>query len=77
MMRRYGITVAQFNEMWDKQGGRCAICPRPFAKTPHIDHCHISGKIRGLLCFTCNIRLGWYEQWKEEIDGYLTAASEN
>jgi hypothetical protein len=77
LLRRYGITPEQLAKMVAAQGGCCAICGNPFATTPHVDHCHRTGRNRGLLCFTCNIRLGWYEKWKEEVDGYLTATPED
>ena len=41
------------------QGGVCAICKRKFDKTPCVDHCHSTGKVRGLLCRKCNIGLGF------------------
>ncbi len=57
----YGITLYQYDLMLEKQGGGCKICGK---KTPkgqgrfHVDHCHKTGKIRGLLCQHCNIMLG-------------------
>jgi hypothetical protein len=44
------------------QEGRCAICRReqPDGRALHVDHCHASGRIRGLLCEACNIGLGLY-----------------
>lgn len=57
--RRYGITLAQYNEMYLKQLGLCAACHNPFGdETPHIDHCHTTGKVRGLLHPNCNKLLG-------------------
>lgn len=60
---RYGITAADVERMLKEQRGRCAICRRlPSGKGRnailHIDHCHRSGKVRGLLCFNCNTGLG-------------------
>ncbi|MEX3556560.1 MAG: endonuclease domain-containing protein, partial [Burkholderia gladioli] len=53
--RKYGITGEQFSEMMADQGEACATCRRPFdwgskQTKPHIDHCHASKKIRGILC---------------------------
>jgi hypothetical protein len=57
LRKTYGISLAQFNEMVDGQGGRCAICGiRPVRL--HIDHDHVGGAIRGLLCINCNMALG-------------------
>jgi len=38
------------------QGGLCAICRRKPAE--HVDHCHLTSEVRGILCFTCNVGLG-------------------
>lgn len=60
--RRYGITIEQYNEMLTKQNGGCAICKTfiPWSRSERfaIDHCHITGKVRGLLCHACNQALG-------------------
>lgn len=56
LLRRYGITAAQADEMLEAQGGLCAICRTKPAD--HVDHCHLTGDVRGLLCFTCNAGLG-------------------
>jgi hypothetical protein len=55
--RKYGITAEQFGAMLRMQGGRCAICKsdKPGGKHDwHVDHCHSSGKARGILCHHCN-----------------------
>lgn len=68
LKHKYGLTVSEFEEMEDAQGGRCAIC----GKTPsrlHIDHDHkcCPGEkscgecIRGLLCGVCNRSLGGFQ----------------
>ncbi len=58
--RKYGITEAQFVEMLADQGGVCAICGTDNwgVRGPVIDHCHSSGKVRGILCNWCNPALG-------------------
>lgn len=70
----YGITQADFDAMLKGQNGMCLICksnsPRG-KKAWHVDHCHASGKVRGLLCNMCNPRLGWYERHSAEIVKYL------
>lgn len=58
---RYGITNEQFNKMLTQQSHKCKICLKPFPATPktiHIDHDHKTGKVRALLCMTCNAGLG-------------------
>lgn len=44
--------------MFQAQSGRCAICHDQFEKRPHVDHCHTTGTVRGLLCHLCNVGLG-------------------
>lgn len=57
-----GITPLQYNEMLKQQGGGCAICGGVNAsgKRLAVDHCHTTGKIRGLLCTACNSGLGHF-----------------
>ncbi len=62
--RKYGVTKEQYYDLLAKQKGRCAICNRTDAghengpDSLRIDHCHLTGKIRGLLCHSCNIGIG-------------------
>ena len=61
---RYGITPSIYDEMLSAQEGKCAICgivPKEDAlkRTLHVDHCHSTGMIRGLLCQNCNLMLGF------------------
>lgn len=56
---KYGITKVQYHEMFVAQNKSCAICQRPRGERKlHVDHCHVTGKIRGLLCNRCNTMLG-------------------
>ena len=61
-LKKYGITVEQYDEMFAAQEGKCAICEREDEgrgrEFLHIDHCHDTGRVRGLLCFFCNSGLG-------------------
>lgn len=54
----YKITEKQYDALLHKQNNKCAICNNTFNKTPHIDHSHTNGKVRGLLCNNCNQALG-------------------
>lgn len=62
LKRTYGLTVEQYDEMLAAQGGGCAICGRPPRDdiSLHVDHCHRTGDVRGILCFRCNNALGDY-----------------
>lgn len=59
----YGITLNQWNEMFKRQGHKCAICSVPKESLPQrdwcVDHDHVTGKVRGILCITCNLLLGY------------------
>ena len=68
---RYGLTKVQFEEMLRMQNNSCAICKNTFTKTPHTDHCHTSGRVRGLLCGPCNTGLGVYEKKSTLFKRYL------
>lgn len=60
METKYGLARTQYNEMIESQHNQCKICGVSFGDryTIHIDHCHVSGKVRGLLCYNCNLALG-------------------
>ncbi len=63
-LRRYAITEQQWSEMLARQGGKCAICHAAEAGGKggwHIDHCHETGRVRGLLCHHCNTGLGLFK----------------
>lgn len=60
---RYGITVEEFDQMVDIQGGKCACCQREpqgkgAAAVLNVDHDHVTGRVRGLLCNPCNQAMG-------------------
>lgn len=57
MLARYGLTPAEYDRMLAKQGGRCAACGTESDRL-QVDHCHESGKVRGILCPNCNSALG-------------------
>lgn len=54
--RKYGISLAERDAMLEAQGGRCAICQTdaPGPRGLFVDHCHETGRVRGLLCHKCN-----------------------
>ena len=54
---KFGLSPEQYDELWEHQGGRCAICAKEL-KDPVIDHNHETGQVRGLLCRTCNTGIG-------------------
>lgn len=54
---RYGVTLEQYESDYQKQQGKCQICEQHFEKLG-VDHCHTTGKYRGLLCDACNQAIG-------------------
>lgn len=59
LRRKYGITLAVYNEMLKDQNNNCALCGKhksKFKKSLAVDHNHKTGKVRGLVCFHCNKR---------------------
>lgn len=61
LYRRYGISLRQYEKLLEKQSGVCAICGRhqaEFKNSLDVDHNHETGKVRGLLCPSCNRGLG-------------------
>jgi|SRR5271165_2022089 len=65
---RYGLTEEQYNTMLDEQHSACAICDTHQSllnKKLCVDHDHITGKVRGLLCDACNVGLS---RFKDNID---------
>lgn len=55
LLRKYGITEAQYNAMLARQGYVCALCGRePAKRRLAVDHDHADGRVRGLLCYSCN-----------------------
>jgi hypothetical protein len=56
--RRYGLSLADYRALQERQGHACAIC-RKVTRALCIDHCHVTGRVRGLLCRSCNSALGF------------------
>jgi len=68
---KYGSTE-EYNEICERQNGKCLICDQVSDKKLHMDHCHETKKIRGLICNNCNIGLGFF---RDNID-FLNSAIE-
>ena len=79
--RKYDLSTEQINIAYEMQRGKCLICTKVLAspfdivatinKKLQIDHCHVTGAARGLLCFSCNTKLGWFENRRNLILSYL------
>ncbi len=70
LKRHYGLTEAERDRLIAGQGGVCCICLA--APAAHVDHCHETGRVRGVLCFSCNAALG---QFKDRPDAIRRAAA--
>jgi hypothetical protein len=78
LKREYGMTLADYDAMMAGQGGVCAICRMASKKTLNVDHCHITGEVRGLLCDACNKGCGHFRDRPELLRAaaaYLEAAA--
>lgn len=77
LKRSYGLTLSEKAAMLEKQGGKCAICKtnKFNGRGPVVDHDHVTGRVRGILCVNCNMTLGRIKEsisiLKNAID-YLT-----
>ncbi|MGL4756199.1 MAG: endonuclease VII domain-containing protein [Aeromonadaceae bacterium] len=78
--KRYGVTSLEYDEMLKRQGGVCAICGSATPKTNKgrggsgsfcVDHCHSTGKIRGLLCMPCNVGLGKFNDEAARLESAI------
>ncbi len=64
--KTYGLTPDAYQAMHDNQKGMCAIC-QDLLDDPDTDHCHATGKVRGLLCHGCNIGLGGFRDNQQSL----------
>jgi len=72
LKRLYGISEEEYDNLLVSQDFRCAVC-REESKTLgknarlHVDHDHLTGRVRGLLCYACNIAIGFLEEDPERV----------
>jgi hypothetical protein len=70
-LKKYGITEEIYDRFFEAQNGCCAICRKPSDyKRLAVDHDHLTGTVRGLLCQDCNLGLGLF---KDNPESLLTA----
>lgn len=66
--------LEEYQQFYVLQEGCCGICGKEgsdHARRLHLDHNHKTSKVRGLLCWSCNTKLGWTEKWMSQIVHYL------
>lgn len=70
LKKTYGISTERYNELFSLTKGCCYICglhQSTFNKALAVDHCHETGKVRGLLCSNCNLGLGLFKDSVENL----------
>ena len=68
--RKFGIGLKEKGEIFEAQGNACAICKcteNGRARDWDVDHCHTTGKVRGILCSNCNRALGLFQDNKQNL----------
>lgn len=73
LLKKFGLTLKEKQEMFDSQNGCCAICERKFKniKGACVDHSHKTQKVRGLLCKPCNTFLGIVQENVSNLKAYV------
>lgn len=72
LKHRLGITLREWSRIFNTQNGCCAVCYKAGVQLV-TDHCHTTGRVRGLVCIRCNMYLGVYE-WILAEEAWLTSA---
>jgi hypothetical protein len=69
LRRLYGLNSKEYEKVLAHQGGTCAICQRPpkEGKRLHVDHCHVTGRTRGLLCWPDNAAIAKFRDSVERM----------
>jgi hypothetical protein len=85
--KKYGVTMEHIERLFDEQGQSCAICKKHWTACEkskrsrydavylqyiYVDHCHTTGKVRGLLCSKCNLAIGMLGEVLERFDAAKT-----
>ena len=69
-LRKFGMNEDDYNKMFNEQLGLCAICRKPEVNIKlAVDHCHETGRIRGLLCKRCNMGIGLFGDSPDTLIG--------
>lgn len=79
LLFKYGITLNQYRKMLLLQNNVCAICEKEEqidGRSLAVDHCHNTGKVRGLLCFKCNTMVGHIDKNEEILGKTITYLEE-
>ena len=76
-LKRYGLTEETYEALLVSQNNLCAICCKEneTKRDWHVDHCHTTGKVRGILCHYCNLGLGNFKDNKEYLENAIAYLS--
>ena len=84
LRNRYGLEWEDYVNLWHTQEKRCSICEQPIilhgkssGDVAHVDHCHTTGNVRGLLCGHCNKGLGYFRDSLEVLKDAITYLERN
>lgn len=68
LRQKYGISLETFEALLSSQNNKCRICTAPLGDKGVLDHCHTTGKIRGILCRKCNSGIGQFGDRPELVE---------
>lgn len=76
LQSKYGIGENEYHAMLLSQNNSCPLCEREFssswgASAPVVDHCHLQGHVRGILCNECNRGLGYFHDNKRALENAI------
>ncbi len=77
-LKYYNLSQPEFEELLNKQLGLCALCDNLLKQggstNLNVDHCHVTGKVRGLVCHKCNMMLGFVDkgEWFNRLQRVTT-----
>ena len=79
LIKKYNLSIDKYNKMLQQQNNKCAICKidqKEFDRPLSVDHNHLTGQVRGLLCVICNTNVGVVEEKIKPIQEYLNKYKE-
>lgn len=79
LKRKYNLELEEFDKMMQGQGNSCLTCGKLFKKRSdaHVDHCHKTQKVRGLLCSHCNTAIGLVYEKEETLQNMINYLRQN
>lgn len=77
LRKLYGVTLDRFTEMLKQQNHKCLICGTGLNTSSPMDHCHATGKVRGILCTHCNTGLGKFRDNPEFLQAAIAYLNEH